>query len=173
MAKRFGRNQRRRMIAEQQESRIMLRLAVNMAQRKKIIIDGLIIQLAETGNALNAERGSVFRVATGEELWVIPEANVRRYTDTSEYHRHDGQQHDIQRTCDVQLIQFTQTEALMDALARRYGEQELVSFRGLRWAIQDLRADRPDRSFDVWNSPSFVEAMTFTVKLSAVGKAMR
>ena len=169
MSKRFGRNQKR---ALQIKLDAAERMATEALAKEKAIGDAmgrLTLTLGETQAALAAELGSVFRPMTGEELWVIPEANVRRYRDTTDYRRAD-QMHEVERTAEVDLIQFTKTEQLMDALGDRFmRSRELVAFRGVRWMIVELEANRSEsEGLNAINGPGGY--FQFTAHLRAVAR---
>jgi len=166
MSKRFGRNQRRKLqerysIAVEATKNATSLLAAVTEEAKR-----LTKQLHDTQRALIAELGSVFRVATGEELWMIPEENVRGFRDTSDHKRAD-KMYEVERTADVDLIAFEMTESLADAMDGRWRHRELVSFRGIRWVIDGLESY--PRSIN--GHIQAVYGHQFTVKLRAVARS--
>lgn len=167
MSKRFGRNQRRRAAAELAKANLLVQDLYSACATLERTKAALTAQLAETGAALNAELGSEFRLADGEQLWVIPETNVRSYRDTTEY-RADDRRYEFLRTCELDLIQFSMTEGVIDMIDGKWRSRDIVSFRGVRWVLDEMRASPMERVD--FNS---IGGMQFTAVLRAIGRVRK
>ncbi len=166
MAKRFGRNQRRALMADVTEFRRLLDQSIAISEATLALNDSLAKetvaakrQLAENAKTLLVLQDSPWApAATGAEALIIPDANVREFDDTT-----TSDEMMMRRDARLKLHVFDLNDKIMERIGDRFRSGGDVSWRGISWRLDRLESDQDRRSI----------ARTFTVYLTAMGKAAR